>query len=46
VALKYVKKAALKSRKTEPIMRVTAADEYEEDEGRMESQYVLNLLFP
>jgi hypothetical protein len=43
VALKCVKKAAPKSRKSEPVMRVTKADEYEEDEGRMESQYAFSL---
>jgi len=46
VAPKHVKKA--KSRKSEPIPRVTRVDEYEEDEGRLESQYVLssgNLIF-
>jgi len=39
-APKYVKKTAIKSRKSEPA-RVNRNDEYEEDEGRMESQYVL-----
>lgn len=39
-APKYVKKTAVKSRKSEPA-RVTRNDEYEEDEGRMESQYVM-----
>jgi hypothetical protein len=38
VAPKYVEKSAPKTRKSEPVMRVTKADEYEEDEGRMESQ--------
>jgi hypothetical protein len=40
LAPKHVKKAAPKSRKSEPIMRMAKADEYEEDEGRMESQSV------
>jgi hypothetical protein len=45
VVPKYVKKSAPKSRKSEPVMRVTKADEYEEDEGRMESQYVFSACF-
>ena len=45
VAPKYVRKAAPRSRKSEPVKRVTKADEYEEDEGRMESQSVANLSF-
>jgi len=41
IAPKHVKKS--KSRKSEPIPRVTRVDnEYEEDEGRLESQYVLS----
>ncbi|KAF8863568.1 hypothetical protein BDZ45DRAFT_670165 [Acephala macrosclerotiorum] len=42
-APKYVKKTAVKSRKSEPA-RMTRNDEYEEDEGRMESQQFLALV--
>jgi hypothetical protein len=38
-APKYGKKTVIKLRKSEPV-RVNRNDEYEEDEGRMESQYV------
>lgn len=41
VAAKYVKKSTIKSRKSEPVKRAPRVDEYEEDEGRMEGQYVL-----
>ncbi|PMD23751.1 hypothetical protein NA56DRAFT_657007 [Hyaloscypha hepaticicola] len=44
LAPKHVKKAATKARKSEPIMRVTKADEYEEDEGRMQSSQFLALV--
>ncbi|PMD65912.1 uncharacterized protein K444DRAFT_624453 [Hyaloscypha bicolor E] len=44
VAPEYVKKLAPKSRKSEPVKRVTKADEYEEDEGRLESQQFLALV--
>lgn len=37
VAPKYVKKAAIKSRKSEPV-RAIRDDEYEEDAGRIDSQ--------
>ncbi|KAE9375440.1 hypothetical protein N431DRAFT_463523 [Stipitochalara longipes BDJ] len=43
-APKYVKKSAPKSRKSEPVKRVTKADEYEEDEGRLESLQFLALV--
>lgn len=38
VAPKYVKKAAVRSRKSEPVRRKIRDDEYEEDEGRIDSQ--------
>lgn len=38
-APKHVKKNP-KARKSEPVKRVTADDEYAEDEGRMETPYV------
>ncbi|PMD45057.1 hypothetical protein L207DRAFT_507973 [Hyaloscypha variabilis F] len=44
VAPKYVKKSAPKSRKSEPVKRVTKADEYEEDVGRLESQQFLAIM--
>lgn len=41
VAAKYVKRTTVRARKSEPVKRATKADEeYEEDQGRMESQYV------
>jgi hypothetical protein len=40
LASRYVKKSDAKSCKSEPVPRATRADEYAEDEGRMESQYV------
>jgi hypothetical protein len=46
LASRYVKKSNAKSRKSELVPRVTwaADDEYEEDEGRLESQYVLSFI--
>jgi hypothetical protein len=38
-AAKYVKKSAPKSRKSEPVKKLRR-DEYDEDAGRTESQYV------
>lgn len=40
VAVKRVKKTVPKARKSEPVKRAARVDEYEEDEGRMEGQYV------
>jgi hypothetical protein len=36
---KHVKKPVGRSRKSEPARRLNRSDEYEEDEGRLESQY-------
>lgn len=41
VAPKQVKKSAPKSRKSEPVKLAARDDEYDEDEGRLESRYVL-----